>query len=123
MSWFSKSVPVEYKIVEVSSPRANLKRDKETGESIATLSSHPGFVALLNRLLLQNQFLKSKLDNERHSDMREVDFLQSGIYWSNWLQQEVNREVMRMTRPSYTATDEEDEALGAIDSHIERVGE
>lgn len=111
-----------YKIVEVPEVRPSLKRDTELQESIATLASHPGFQAILNRLALQSAQLKTKLNFERHADMRAIDFLQAGIYWSNWLAQELRRATTKVPERRVDPFQEELNAFREIDAQIERVG-
>lgn len=116
-----KSAP-QYKIVELSEPRLSSQRDKELQESIATLAAHPGFQAVLNRLSLQTAQLKAKLAYERHTDMRAIDFLQAGIYWSNWLAQELKRATTKLPERRLDPMTEELDAFREIDRLIERVG-
>jgi hypothetical protein len=67
----------------------------EDEESIRSLATHPGFVALMNRLKLQRSVLQTTLDTKKHSDIRVVDDLQAGLKWLDYLQGEVNRTVSR----------------------------
>lgn len=114
---------VKYKIVEVPSNRTQLKGgDKELREAIQTLSAHAGFIALTDRLNTMNAMLKTKLNAERHPDLRQVDFLQAGIYWSHWLQQEVARSTTKMPERPIDPLAEEEAAFREIDLAMERVG-
>ena len=127
MNWLKKllqpEVIVKYQIVEVPENRTHLKGgDKELREVISTLSAHAGFIALTDRLNTMNFMLKTKLNGERHADLRAVDFLQAGIYWSHWLQQEVARSTTKMPERPVDAMDEEIQAFRQIDAAIERIG-
>jgi hypothetical protein len=127
MNWLKKlltpEVVVQYRIVELPENRTRLKGgDKEIREAIGTLSSHAGFVALEARLNVMNGLLKTKLNGERHADLRAVDFLQAGIYWSQWLQQEVARATTKMPERAVDALADEADAFKQIDAAIERVG-
>jgi hypothetical protein len=126
MNPFKKPEVVEkivYRVVELPESRTHLKGgEKETREMIATLSSNPAFTALTQRLGTMNAALRSRLVGEHHADMRAVDFLQAGVYWSNWLQMEVQRATIKMPERSADAMQDELEAFQAIDSAIERVG-
>jgi hypothetical protein len=121
---YPKEVPIEvYKIVEVDSPRTPLQvEDEELRASIATLSGHPGFAHLLKKLALQNAALGSKLKYERHTTLDEVNFLQAGVYWSNWLQAELKRATTKMTQRRVDPMQEELDAFKQLDAQIERVG-
>lgn len=115
---------VVYKIVEVESPRTPLQGgdSEEMRGSIATLSSHPGFQYLQKKLALQHAALRSKLDFERHTSLAEVDFLQAGLFWSAWLDNEIKRTTVKYTAQRVDPMDEELQAFREIDTQIERVG-
>lgn len=115
---------IQYKIVEVEVPRTPLQGvdSEEMRASIATLPSHPGFQYLIKKLALQHAQLRSKMDFERHTDLREVDFLQSGLYWSAWLDNEVKRTTVKYTAQRIDPMADELQAFQEIDSQIERVG-
>jgi len=118
---FPKPEP-QYKIVELTEPRTlSQLGDSEMRESIYTLASHPGFVSLMNKLAYQSQSLKTKLAHERHADLRSVDFLQAGIYWSNWLRQELTRVTTKLPERQLDPMEEELRAFKEIDATIERI--
>lgn len=122
--WFlppQEGPQIKYQIVETSAPRITMS-EKDARDAISTLSSHPGFVVLTQRLAAQNALLRSKLSADHHTTMREVDFLQAGIYWSNWLAQECQRSSTKMPERRTDAMEEELDAFRAIDAAIERVG-
>lgn len=113
---------VVYKLVEVPSLRTPLQEGPEILESVTTLNAHPGFLYLMQRLSLQNAAIKTQLSFVQPKDMRQVDFLQAGIYWSNWLQMEMDRATKRPSRNVKDVMQEELDAFREIDSQIERVG-
>lgn len=113
---------VVYRIVELPALRTPLEEGPEILASVATLSAHPGFIHLLQRLALQNAALKTQLNYVQQRDLRQVDFLQAGIFWSNWLQMEVDRATKRPTRIPKDVMDEEMAAFQELDRNIERVG-
>lgn len=115
-----KEVPV-YKVIQVKTVPIQAKT-KEIRDAIKTLPAHPGFQALLDDLALQRQFLESKSCNEFHKDLREGDFIQSGIYWLNYVQAFVDRQTETPRRVERDAMAEELEAFKQIDAQIERVG-
>jgi len=116
--WFKKT---EYVIVPLN--RGTLvKWDKETKESVASLAYHPGFKALADRAEGHAALLEGRLRTPGIKDIREVDFLTSGIYWLNWLRLEVNKATQIGSLPVRTAEQEELAAWKALDAQIERVG-
>jgi hypothetical protein len=125
LEWFKRffSEPqVIYKVVEVSGPRVVRKWDKETKASVHTLQSHPGFIAILDRLALQRQLLESRNNKEFKKDLREADFLQSGVFWLGYVQELVNKAVDLPLAHPVDAMQEELEAFRELDAKIERVG-
>jgi hypothetical protein len=119
--YFAKNV--KYKIIEVPPHRTQTRWDDDTKAAVSTLSSHPGFVALMDRMFLQRALIEQKLTREFHKDMREVDVLQAGLYWLTWLQDQVQKAtVIGSSKRTRSAEDEEIEAFGEVDAHIERIG-
>lgn len=113
---------IVYKVVEVKD-RPIQEWDKETKDAISTLPAHPGFLAVMNRLSLQRQMLNTKLSASYHKELREVDFLQSGLYWLNYIQNTVEQATKVRNAPKQLdAYDEEREAFERINAAIERVG-
>lgn len=116
----TKEIPV-YRVVQVKTlPPA--QRTPELKEAIKTLPAHPGFQAIVDELALQRQFLESKSCNEFHKDLRESDFIQSGIYWLNYVQAFIDRQTQATRSIPRDAMAEELEAFKKIDATIERVG-
>ena len=69
-------------------------------DAIALLKNHPGFLALTNRMRLKKAALKAALEQTRHDTIRDVDFLQSGLYWLGFLESEVNKAVQDLKTKS-----------------------
>lgn len=78
-------------IVEVEKPRVVPEWNKDVAASIATLQGHPGFAWLLGRLRLHRASMKSALCSQRQETLRDVEFLQSGIAWTGWLESQLTR--------------------------------
>jgi|SRR5271157_6507087 len=124
--WFIKERIVErpvYKIVEVKAPKTQLRWDNSTRESISTLQSHPGFIALTDKLALCRAQLETKNNRVYKKDLREADFLQTGIFWCSWLQEQVEQSTHLGSQKTFDAMDEELKAFQEINSQIERVCE
>lgn len=114
---------IVYKIVEVAKPRPTFRWDQNTKDAVSTLTAHPGFVALTDKLSLINSQLKTKCYSSVHKELREVDFLQAGIFWSNWLREQIEQATVRGSVKQYVdPMAEELEAFKLLDAQIERVG-
>lgn len=96
LKWLLKLIgETPYQLV-IEGPLPEISKDDD--ESIKTLAHHPGFIALHNRLRIQNALLKTKLETERNSH-EDDNFLKSGIFWSKYYFQEVNRLVNKKDVP------------------------
>jgi len=119
---FKRAEVVRYKVIEIKPPRLSQTWSKETKEAVATLSSHPGFIFLVDRLNLQRQMLESKLAREFHKDLREIDYLQAGVFWLGYIQDQVAKASQLPNARPLDAMQEEEEAFRLIDASIERIG-
>lgn len=113
---------VQYKVVEVRAPRITQAWTKEIKEAVGTLSSHPGFIALMDRMALQRQMLEHKCSHEFHKDTREVDYLQAGVFWLGYAQELVAKATKLQPSAPMDAFQEELDAFKELDSKIERIG-
>jgi len=111
-----------YKVIEVKAPRITSAWTKEIKEAVGTLSSHPGFIAIADRLSLQKQMLESKCSHEYHKDLREADYLQAGVFWLGYVQDLVAKATRLAPSAPVDAMDEELEAFKLLDAQIERIG-
>lgn len=111
-----------YKVIEVKAPRSSQAWTKEIKEAVGTLSSHPGFIAIVDRLNLQKQMLENKCSHEFHKDLREADYLQAGVFWLGYVQDLVNKSTKLYSSSPVDPYQEELEAFKEIDSQIERIG-
>lgn len=89
---FFKKKPV-WNVIEVPAPA--LVEQVEDEEAIKSLALHPGFRSLVRRLNVQKCALQTKLLKVRHKDIRDVDNLQAGIIWLEYLDNEVNKLIAR----------------------------
>jgi len=117
-----KEVPVDvikYKIVELEKPRPVAQGwDKESRETVMTLAAHPGFLILTDRLKIQSALLKQKLSQDRHNGLRDVEFLQSGIFWCNWLTQQLAAATTRAAATAKDAMKEDEDAFKELQSQL-----
>lgn len=114
---------IEYRVVEVEKPRP-LAENLEADATITTLSHHPGFIRLIAKLKLCRSQLETTLKRTRQNDLRDVDFLQTGIFWTEWLEQQVDKHVFAKKAPATQPTSElEARAFDEASKLIELVGE
>lgn len=115
-------VQVVYKVIEVKSPRSTQAWTKEIKDAVATLQSHPGFVAITDRLALQRQMLENKCSHERQQDLQLMAYLQAGVFWLSYIQDLVAGVTKVPRGIPQDAFDEELEAFKQLDAQIERIG-
>ena len=119
MNWGKPKIEHHYTVVEI--PKTFAQESPESIAAVETLREHAGFRWLLSKLALQSARLSSELLTKRHDNIREVEFLQSGIQWCTWLQQQLdfNHEKYLRMRP---ATPQETMHFQDIESTIELIG-
>lgn len=83
----------EIQVVEVEKSQRVLPLDADIARVVASLQSHPGFLYLLGKLKFHREILRSTLDSRRQVSMEDVIMLQSGIAWSGWLKDELEKAV------------------------------
>lgn len=114
---------IEYRVVEVEKPRTVPEND-EADSTIANLQHHPGFLRLIAKLKNQRSLLETTLKRTRHADIREVDFLQSGIFWANWLEAETDKHVFNKPKSTPApALEIEREAFERAQAMLDIVGD
>ena len=119
MNWFK--VAPEIRIVEVEKPRPLAELSEEAASTIASLAGHAGFQNLLARLRYQRFVLESRLKLSRHDSLKDVEFLQAGIHWSKWLEDELQKATNSIeARVKQVPTEAEHQALVAA---MELVGQ
>ena len=107
-------------IVEVEKPRPVPTANRDIAASLSTLQGHPGFQWLLSRLRLQRELLRSSLSTQRQKSLTDVEFLQSGVAWTGWLEEQWKRAMnWEEPRPQLTPLDEERAAFEEISRAIE----
>src|SRR5258708_3138777 len=88
--WFKPRKILKYIVVPINKGTL-VKWNKDTKEAVSSLAYHPGFKALCDRAEGHAALLEGRLRTPGHKELREVDFLNSGIYWLSWMRQEVSR--------------------------------
>ena len=109
-------------LVEVPAARPIAKLDDELADHLRVLPHNAAFKWLTDRLELQSRYLASKLANEPHGSLREVDQLQAGIYWCHWLQRQVADVTNVPQRKLRDPEAEELELFKQLSAQLERVG-
>ena len=108
-----------YKVIELAEPARLSLSEKEFREIVPTLAANPAFVALTQRLNTQYAYLRTQLEQNPKADLH---FLQSGIYWCRWLQNQVRMATVKIPERRVDPFDEELQAFKEIDATIERIG-
>jgi len=85
-------IKADYKVVVLKDRPTPMVEDEE---SIRALATHPGFLAICNRLKLQRAAIQTILDTKKHADIRAVDDLQAGLKWLGFLQSEVDKTIFK----------------------------
>jgi hypothetical protein len=121
MGWFAdkKTEAIKFQLVEVERPRQIPPQEAEVSKSIATLQGHPGFQYLVEKLRLQRAQLKTALCNQRQENLKDVEFLQSGIAWTGWLEEQLMRAVNHQEPKPQEPAQTEQEAFEEIQRFIE----
>jgi hypothetical protein len=113
---------VKYQVIQLKAPRTPTRWSQPIKDAVATLPSHPGFNALMERIALQKQMLEHKCSHEFHKDLREADYLQAGVFWLEYAQRLVEESTKVPHAIPTDAFDEELEAFQKLDAQIERIG-
>lgn len=91
--WLASWQGPEIRVLERSPSQNPLLKDPEAKASVRSLQAHPGFQYLLAKLNLQGDVLRSSLAHDRHTSLRDVEFIQSGIFWTGWLETQIKHEL------------------------------
>jgi hypothetical protein len=91
-------------------------------EGMRALSANPFMQIILERLALERLRLEGALKNTRFSKVEDVNFVQSGVFWTGWLERELARLSEAPAPPTLDPTRLEEEAFKEIDSLLVRVG-
>jgi hypothetical protein len=105
-------------IVEVEGAQRLEPPTPEVRESIIGLQYNPGYQYLSKKRRFQRAVLEARLKTQKHSDLREVDLLQGGIGWLNWIEAQEGFEVGRKERETKPASSYEQELFEKINSNF-----
>jgi len=114
----------KYKLIEVEKNRTlpTLEGD-ELRNALISLQAHPGFVYILNKLRTQRFSLEGRLKGTKFERIEDITFLQSGIFWTNWLESEVNKLTETSQSEVLAPSPFEDKLFTEIDQLLDRVGQ
>ena len=124
LNYFNKP-KIEFRIIEVEKPRGIGELTPDLKATLSTLSGHPAFLYLISKLKFQRSVLENKLKSERQVSLKDVEFLQSGIYWSRWLEDQVLSAVSKTPQVSgeTALTSDELAAFNQMRNSVQLVGE
>ena len=89
-------------------------------EAVASLTHNPGFKFLLNKLEHVKAYLNRELVTGKHAEMKDVLYLQAGLYWAGWLQDELTKSQPK--NPLHEPYDAQFDAFNAAEAALEVVG-
>ena len=122
--WLKKLFGARPLIVEVQAPRKLDKPDEAMRDAILSLQAHPGFQYLLAKLRYQRHLLETALLTQRQENLADVEFIQSGINWLRWLQDQLEVETKLKTRQAVQQpTAIEEATLKQVMDQFEVVGQ
>lgn len=90
-------------------------------EALASLEGHPGITALINKLRLQRQYLEAQLVKDRHETLRDADILQLGIYWTRFVESQIEQAIGTTKYKTRPMVEDEIEEFKRARSAIESV--
>lgn len=115
---------MELRILEIAKDEVVPELDKELAMHLTALQYNPGFVYLVRKLRLQRSLLRETLENSRHKSLVDAEFLQSGIVWTGWLDQQIGQATNYLKRqaPPRELFQEEQRAFDEVAAQLEIVG-
>ena len=125
MSWLSNLLggpTVAYKIIEVEKRPAPSLETSEVKATLAVLPENPGFLYLMARFRMQKAVIERTLKYSKQESKEDYAWLQAGIFWAEWFENETNRLTKRAAAIEADTTHFEEDAFKHIDSMLERVG-
>ena len=113
--------PLQYQLIELEKP-IPVTREEDLA-AIVSLKGHPGILALLNRLRLQQASLESQLRTTRFKELYDLYLVQSSLFGLRYIESEIRfatqtTEDRRTARP---ASPDEVEQFERIMNAIESV--
>lgn len=116
--FFPPPAPV---ILEIDK-RPPLPNTADVVAATSALVEAPGMKFLLAKLDLDRAKLIQTLAESRHQDLREVQYLQAGVYWCGWLQRQLSYYLRLQEDRARAITPEEDTLHKAMTSTLELIG-
>lgn len=91
MNWFKPQVKIEYRVLEVDKAPHLAPLTPELKDSLRALQLHPGWQYLMARLTLERANLEKYLREGFKLTEKELNHLQTGVYYTGWLRSECDR--------------------------------
>jgi hypothetical protein len=111
------------KVIEIEKSSVPADMDRGGAYAVAALKGNPGFEYLLAKLRVQRALIREALVKNKHKEIRDVEFLQSGANWLGWLEDQLNTAVGVVNAPKPRATRAyEAEAFEQLRGNVELVG-
>ena len=113
--WRGNKYTVEVTPLRDASPRPSR-------EEFDALRANPMFQHLLGRLRAQHQMLKAQCATTRFDDIKDLAFVQSGVFWTGWLERDIALLTQAPPRQELPPLDYEEEEFNKIFNLLEKVG-
>lgn len=110
----------KYQVIEVN--KVGRPSNEVSRDDWRALGAHPIFQELVGRLKAQNEILRSRLAATRFADLNDLAYVQSGIFWTGWISQEIARLTAEPPKPELPPFDAEEAEFNKINELLERVG-
>ena len=85
-------------VVEIEKPFVVPQMDAGAAAAVASLNGHPGWQWLIHQLRYQSALLTAALIKTRHKSKEDFEFLQSGINWCGWLEEQMSKATGMLQR-------------------------
>lgn len=113
----------KFKVVEIEKKHVSKLDEKSVAPFVSRLKDDPGFQFLMAKLEVQRALLRDSLEKNRHKSQADFEFLQSGLNWCSWLQQQVETAVGIVSQPqARPARAYELEAFEQLRQNVELIG-
>jgi hypothetical protein len=108
--------------IELKDPRRPEAMSHEMKEMLKTLQLNPAFQYLLNRFQVAKAAARAKLDTDFSLTEQQMHFLQAGIYWAGFIENDLAHLTAEPRRVEHKASQEDLEMFRDIEASIEMVG-
>lgn len=113
----------QYVLVEAHTRLSAPAEGVELREGLRALRANPFFLYILDRLRTQRQLIEGRHKAANYQTLNAVSNAQQAIFWSGWLQSELDKLTEEPPAPALSPTGDEEEAFYEMDALLRRVGQ